>query len=94
MSVNRFLPIRIDATSSPQVVGVQLGVLRVKKIYWYNPASVGDVVKFQTDLGEWIWQGRCEAQNQSQIDTFPREIEINGYQIPQLDSGIFYIYCV
>ena len=91
---NRFLPIRIDATSAPQTVGVLLGNLRVKSCYWYNPAAIGDLVQFQTDLGEWIWQGRCEVQNQSQVITFPREIEVNGYQFPRVDSGVFYFYCV
>jgi hypothetical protein len=87
MAVGQYLPVVVTTTQT-----VQSGTRRIKMCYWYNPANVGDTVTLQDDNGSAIWQGRCEVQNQSQLITFPREIEVTGYQVPTLTSGTLYIY--
>lgn len=70
------------------------GYMRVKVCYWYNPSTVGDLVVLQDSAGNLIWKGRCETANQSQWVNLPREIEVNGYQVPTIESGELLIYYV
>ena len=89
MAVGSYLPIVIAGVTT-----VQLGVRRFKLCYWFNPANIGDTIILQDDAGNLIWEGRCEVANQSQIITFPREIEVNGFQVPTISSGNLLLYCV
>lgn len=84
-----FIPIALSS-----VTGIQNGQIRIKMVYWYNPANIGDLVSLQDEKGNVIWPGRCETANQSQVVVFPREIVVNGYQAPILGSGTLYIYYV
>lgn len=84
-----YLPKAHAATTS-----VLMGYLRIKTLYFFNPANIADTVVVKDAAGNMIWEGRCEVANQSQVFVCPREIEVNGYQITALDSGTIYIYYV
>jgi len=85
-----YIPIAVSSASGT----AKSGQLRIKNVYWFNPTNIADAVSLQDENGNVIWEGRCEVANQSQDKTFPREICVNGYKVPTLDSGTLYIYYV
>lgn len=85
-----YIPIAVSSASST----VKNGEIRFKMAYWFNPTNIGDAVSVQDSNSNVIWEGRCEVANQSQVITFPREICVNGYKVPTLDSGVLYLYYV
>lgn len=68
------------------------GSFAIDCIYWYNPANIGDtVVLVDAVTGAPIWQGRCEAPNQSQIFYF-KSLLTNGLNVSTITSGTLYVY--
>lgn len=67
------------------------GQFSISTIYWYNPITIGDTVSVQDTSGKLIWQGRCEAANQSQVFNFI-PFSTDGININQISSGTLFIY--
>lgn len=86
-------------TSYKAAVAASLGanwVLRVTKIYWYNPIIAGDVALIiDPASGQNLERLRCEAANQSQIIDWSANPKIwRDFAVVQLDSGILEIHTV
>jgi hypothetical protein len=65
--------------------------LRVTKIYWENPTTVGDqMVIIDPATGRNIFRMRCESANISQIATLNQLWA--DFAVNELDSGTLYIY--
>lgn len=72
---------------------VESGEAAVARVYWLNPATIGDTFMLTDGTGHVILSGRCEVANQSQFFDFSTlPIEVNGIGVGQLSSGTLYIY--
>ena len=74
-----------------------LGTLRtllVEKIYWENPANVGDTISIGDPVsGLVLLVLRCEVANQSQLIDFTSNVKVwQDFEINSLPSGTLYIY--
>lgn len=68
--------------------------LLISKIYWFDPTTIGDqVLLTNPQSGQNIIRLRCEVAGQSQVvDWSTRPKLLQDFAIPQLDSGVLYIY--
>lgn len=85
------------ATSYKTQVASQIGTLFtliVEKVYWFNPATIGDVVNIGDPIsGLTLLNLRCEAANQSQIIDWTANPKIwQDFEIDTFSSGTLYIY--
>jgi len=73
-------------------VGSQL-TIRIAKIYWENPGTIGDTFVIEDPISSLIlWTGRCEVANQSQLfDWTARPLIWQDFCVPTLASGTLYI---
>ena len=71
-----------------------LTVLKVTKVYWFNPGSVGDTVTFGDPIsGKTLLALRCEVANQSQIIDWTADPQIwQDFEMTQTGSGTGTIY--
>jgi len=86
------------AQSYKAAVAATLGTLftlRVEKIYWFNPAAIGDVVNIGDPIsGLTLLNLRCEVANQTQvIDWTPNPRLWQDFEIDTFGSGTLYIFC-
>ena len=65
-------------------------LLLVRAVYWYNPATAGDLANFVDNYGNVIIPLRCEVDNQSLF--YELNIMCDGINCDDLDSGTVYIY--
>lgn len=63
-----------------------------RKIYWFNPANIGDLVNIIAADGKLLWAARCEVANQSQFFDAPVSDKWRDFQVSVLGSGTLYIY--
>lgn len=67
------------------------GRIKITRVYWFNPTTLGHTVIIQDKNGRVIWEGRAEAANESQL----ANLEAGwypGYKVPTLASGTLYVY--
>lgn len=85
-------PIVVDTVSGATVTKP----MRVSNIYWYNPATAGDlfVITDGGAAGKILHQGRAEANNQSQFFEFQPPREWGKFSVTTLGSGTLFIYLV
>lgn len=71
-----------------------LRTVRITKIYWENPASVGDTVNIEDPSSLiTIANLRCDTANISQVlDWTARPLLVADFQVSQISSGTLYIY--
>lgn len=71
------------------------GIGTLIKVYWFNPAAVGDTFTLvDATKGVLILTGRCEAANQSQLFDQSNGLSattFNGLGCSQLSSGTLYV---
>lgn len=97
---NNFLsnPIVINAVMSgtyqSNIAAIyQRPYLRIEKVYWEGPITIGDQAVLQDGAGNIILPLRCESPAQSQVvDWSANPKSIRDFQVVTLDSGILYIY--
>jgi tRNA A37 threonylcarbamoyladenosine synthetase subunit TsaC/SUA5/YrdC len=73
-----------------------LSTLRIDKIYWENPGTIGDTATIidPQNLAT-MFALRCEVANQSQvIDWSARPKLWRDFQVSQISSGTLYIYTI
>lgn len=63
-----------------------------RKIYWLNPANIGDTFIINSADGRVLFTGRCEVANQSQFFDAPVSDKWRDFQVTTLASGTLYIY--
>ena len=72
---------------------VTLGTTYIRRIYWYNPATIADTVVLQDGSGNEVITLRCEVANQSQLfDWGDGGLRLNGSKLSTLASGSVYLY--
>lgn len=71
---------------------VQSTVARFSVVYWFNPATPGDLCTLTDNNGAIIWEGRCETANISQVFYLPNPVTVDGYQVTVLGSGTLLLY--
>lgn len=84
-------------TSYKAAVSATLGTLftlKVTKIYWYNPTTIGDVALItDPQSGQELLRLRCETANQSQLVDWSAHPKLwRDFAAIQVDSGDLYIY--
>lgn len=62
------------------------------RIYWFNPATIGDTFQFQAPDGSDLFDGRCEAAGQSQYFDVAPGTEWKDWKLATLASGKLYLY--
>jgi hypothetical protein len=68
------------------------GPFRLTRIYWFNPANVGDLATITDGGGNIITPMRCEVANQSQVFyAVTNDDPIQDFQVTEIDSGTLYI---
>lgn len=93
-------PIRIDTA---QITGYKvltltsLGAfqtLRIEKIYWEDPSSIGDnVTIINPNSGANIVNLRCEVAGQAiLVDWTPKPKMVADFQVSEIDSGVLWLY--
>lgn len=72
-----------------------LTTLKVEKVYWFNPLTVGDIVDIGDPVsGLTLLNLRCEVANQSQIIDWTSNPKLwQDFQIDEFSSGTLFIYC-
>lgn len=84
-------PIRITGTTDvSSLVHDSVSLMKIKRLYWFNPATAGDLCTLKDRDGLFIAELRAEANNQSErleIDTV-----FNSVYLTDLDSGTLYIF--
>lgn len=63
-----------------------------RKIYWLNPANIGDTFAINDANGVPLFAGRCEVANQSQFFDAPVSDKWRDFIVPTISSGTLYIY--
>jgi hypothetical protein len=81
-------PHKIDTPGADLIVP---GRIKITRLYWFNPTSSGDLVKVVDKNGNVIWEGRCEANNESQLANIQEQF-YPGYAVTVLGSGTLYVY--
>jgi len=67
--------------------GSTIGPLRVTKVYWLDPATIGDqAILVDPRTGNVLEQFRCEVAGQSQI-IHPKVPLWKDFELLQIDSG-------
>lgn len=68
--------------------------LRIEKVYWETPVTVGDTVTITDASGsQTILNLRCEVAAQSEIvDWSANPRYVADFAVPQISSGTLYIY--
>lgn len=89
----------VDNTSYKSRVLTQLGAfvpLLITKVYWENPANVGDTFVIEDpQTGIVLAQGICAVAKQAVIlDWVSHPKQWRDFTIPQISSGILYIYLI
>ena len=99
MSNNLLLnPIEIDAIMSGYYQASILAInqrpyLRIEKIYWFQPANVGDQAVIEDLSGNFLFQAQCEVASQSQVfDWNAKPKTWKDFRVTNLGSGRLYIY--
>lgn len=71
-----------------------LFTLRVEKIYWFQPATVGDeALIINPQSGQTLLRLRCEVAGQSQVIDWTANPKLwQDFGVNQLDSGSIEIY--
>jgi hypothetical protein len=93
-------PVKIDtfmSTSFKAQTLTSLGsfqTLRVEKVYWENPANIGDIVTIVDPIsGSALLPLRCEVAGQSQVvDWTPKPHLWSDFEVSQITSGTLYIW--
>jgi hypothetical protein len=68
------------------------GPYRLTRIYWFNPAAIGDLCTITDGYGNIVTALRCEVANQSQVFyDVPEADTIQDFQVTEIDSGILYV---
>lgn len=65
-------------------------IVRIKFIYWFNPATVADLLALQDGQGRNIMECYCDTANQSQA--WPVWVSYNGLRCNDMDSGKLYLF--
>jgi hypothetical protein len=63
-----------------------------RKIYWLNPANIGDTFVINDPQGNLLFEGRCEVANQSQYFDAPVSDKWRDFIVNTLASGTLIIY--
>lgn len=91
-------PVVITATMGSSfkasLPAVNVGVyLRVEKIIWESPATIGDQLVIEDPQGNVLFPATCEVAGQSQIFDWVANPKIwSDFQVTTLGSGTVYIY--
>jgi hypothetical protein len=94
-------PIVLDSTMASgwkalTNLGSPLGAVLVEKIYWENPATIGDVVTITDGFATnpvTLLALRCEVANQSQlVDWTSHPKAWRDFEVTAIGSGTLYIY--
>lgn len=85
-------PIRVTGTTDTSGIVYKPNgpVIHIKRIYWFNPTTAGDLCTLKDEFGKYIIEMRAEANAGSQwheIDVSYRNIYCDN-----MDSGTLYIY--
>jgi hypothetical protein len=75
-------------------LGSPLGPVRVEKIYWENPGTVGDtIILVDPQTGRTLIALRCEVAGQSQlVDWTAAPVLWRDFQAQTVGSSTVYIY--
>lgn len=94
-------PIRIDsamATSWKTQIAAAYGTfqdLRVEKIYWENPVTVGDTVNIEDNLANTLVNLKCNiALTPQTLDWVSKPKRWADFTVNQISSGVLWIYLV
>lgn len=93
-------PIRIDTamtSSFKALTSASIGAfntLLIKKVYWLNPATIGDTVSIiDPNSSEELMPLRAEVAGQSILIDFTPQPELwADFEVNQISSGVLYIY--
>lgn len=68
--------------------------LIVEKIYWFNPANIGDLVDIGDPIsGLTLLNLRCEVADQSQVIDWTSNPRLwQDFEVGTISSGTLYIY--
>lgn len=68
--------------------------LLVEKVYWFNPASIGDLVEIGDPIsGLTLLNIRCEIADYNQIFDWTSNPRVwQDFEVGRIDSGTLYIY--
>src|SRR5690348_15760859 len=66
--------------------------LRVTKLYWLNPTTVGHTLVITDAGGNLLFSGKCEVAGQAVIHNFTPTVRWKDFKVTTIGSGTLFIY--